>query len=231
MQRGAGGRRGIGRAPGSEVLKPRRLSAPDRDYGALLRRYAAMQEEPREDTDGFDPGLYAYGLRQYGTVPLIEPPETRESKRLRELAVVIDTSGSCVRSLTERFLAETCALISDETLFSRSFNLRILQCDARVRRDDVIRSAREFEKYIEGLEIVGGGGTDYTAAFCHIDRLIERGACRPLPCVLYLTDGRGVYPREKPGYDAIFIGYRGQCDWIDAPAWANRLELDWGIEA
>ena len=38
--------------------------------------------------------FYTYGLSVYGNLPLIEPLETRESKKIEELALVIDTSYS-----------------------------------------------------------------------------------------------------------------------------------------
>ena len=159
-------------------------------------------------------------------MPLIEASETREARRLEELAVVIDTSGSCARTQTQRFLEETCALASDEALFFRRFNLRLLQCDAQVRRDDRITCLRDFERYIETLEIVGGGGTDFTPAFRRIDRLIERGDFRDLRCVLVFTDGRGIFPTAAPAYDVVVVGIRGHFDGIDVPHWAGKLMLD-----
>ena len=46
------------------------------------------------DPDEFDLNFYTYGLSVYGNLPLIEPLETRESKKIEELALVIDTSYS-----------------------------------------------------------------------------------------------------------------------------------------
>ena len=53
-----------------------------------------MREEPRLDPDEFDLGYYSYGLRTYGNLPLIEPLESRESKKIRDFVIVIDTSES-----------------------------------------------------------------------------------------------------------------------------------------
>ena len=224
LRTGAGGRRG--REAGAAVYRLHVIRAPERAYGEALRRYAGTREYVREDPDAFQPGLYAYGLARYGNLPLIEPAETREERRLDELAVVIDTSGSCVRALTVRFLEETLALLRDETLFTPRFNLHLIQCDARVQRDDRITCLRDFERTIEELEIVGGGGTDYTPAFAHIDRLVARGSFRRLNCALFFTDGQGIYPSHKPDYDVIFACYRGHSDLIDAPGWVRRLMLE-----
>lgn len=218
--------RRIGRAPGDEVrhYQPGRMVS--RSYRALLSRYAETRELCREDIDTFEPGLYAYGLRHYGNLPIVEPSETREARFLDELAIVIDTSGSCIRELTARFLDETRALIADAGLFPPRFNLRILQCDAKVRRDDRLTSAREFERYIENLENIGGGGTDFRPAFERIDRLVARGAFRRLGAVIFFSDGLGLFPAAPPEYDVIFAGIKGRFDGVGVPGWVRRFEWE-----
>ena len=219
------GRR-AGRNPGAITREIRLDKVPDRSYRALLSRYAVTREEPREDPDAFEYGLYVYGLERYGNMPLIEPVECREHRCIDELAIVIDTSGSCIETLTGRFLNETRAMLSDERLFARRFNLHILQCDAKVQRDDHITCLRDFERYIENLRIVGGGGTDFRPAFARIDRLINRGAYRRLPAALFLSDGLGLFPAKPPEYEAVFILYKDNCDAIDVPAWARKLVME-----
>ena len=222
---GSGGRTGFGRTPGVERLSARLGETPRRSYGELLSRYAVFRENPREDPDAFQPGLYAYGLSLYENMPLIEPAEVREERRVEELVIVIDTSGSCVRALTAHFLEEIRAILADEDIFFRSFNLRILQCDARVQREDRITCTRDFERYIDNLEIVGGGGTDFRPAFERIDALITRGAFRALKGALFFSDGRGIFPKALPAYETVFIFYEGHYDAIDVPGWARQLVL------
>ncbi len=48
----------------------------DVDYRAFLRRFAAPREVLAADEDAFDYGFYSYGLRLYGNMPLVEPPDT-----------------------------------------------------------------------------------------------------------------------------------------------------------
>ena len=94
LKNGDGGHRG---SEAGDLRRKIPLSdPPSRDYGACLRRYTRMQENLREDHDSFQYAWYAYGLEHYDGMPLIEPGETREERRLDELAIVIDTSGSCV---------------------------------------------------------------------------------------------------------------------------------------
>ena len=44
--------------------------------------------------DEFDYNFYTYGFALYENMPLIEPLEYREVKRIREFVIAIDTSGS-----------------------------------------------------------------------------------------------------------------------------------------
>ena len=191
-----------------------------------MRRFVATREISQEDPDTFQYAWYAYGLAHYGNMPLIEPAETREACRLEELAIVVDTSGSCVRDLTVHFLEETCAILAEESLFFPHFNLHILQCDAKVQRDDRITNLRDFERYIDTLEIVGGGGTDFCPAFERIDRLIARGEFRALKGALFFSDGRGIFPAKRPSYETVFIFFRHRYDAIDVPEWVHTWVLD-----
>ena len=221
-----GGRARIGRDTPARRMKVQLSDAPARAYSDFLRSYAVTRENVRENPDSFQYAWYAYGLEMFGNVPLLEPEESREERRLEELAIIIDTSASCTRDLTVRFLEETRAILSQEELFFQRFNLHILQCDVQVHRDDKITDMRAFERYIDRLEIVGDGGTDFSAAFAYIDRLIERGEFSSLKGVLYFTDGRGIFPPTPPAYEATFVFLKHRYDAIDVPPWARTLVLD-----
>ncbi len=222
---GFGGRQ-MGRQAGSLREKAVLGEGARHEYARYLRRYAVEREYAQEDVDSFQYAWYAYGMEHYGNMPLIEPLEYRMERRLEELVIVIDTSGSCARGLTKQFLEQTRDIILKEKLFFRRFRLHILQCDAKVQRDDRIGSIAEFESYIDALEIVGGGGTDFCPAFDHIDSLIRSGELRRLKGVLYFTDGRGIYPSKPPEYEATFVFLEHRYDDIDTPRWARRLVLD-----
>lgn len=221
-----GGRTRIGKDTPARRMKVWLSDAPIRAYAEDLQRYAVRRENVREDPDSFQYAWYAYGMEHYGNVPLIEPEESREECRLEELVIVIDTSASCTRDLTARFLEETKAILLENDLFFRRFNLHILQCDVRVHRDDRIEDMRAFERYIDRLEAVGDGGTDFSAAFAYIDNLIARGEFRNLKGVLYFTDGRGIFPAKPPEYEATFVFLKHRYDAIDLPPWARMLVLD-----
>ena len=110
------------------------------DYRSFLKRFAVLKEEVQVDPDSFDTIFYTYGMQLYGNMPLIEPNETREVRKIEDFVIVIDTSMSCKGELVQRFLEETYDILSQEESFFRKINLHIIQCDERVQEDKVITS-------------------------------------------------------------------------------------------
>ena len=70
---------------GADALKQQVKAAnrSRRSYRDFLRRFCVLREEVKLDPDEFDLNFYTYGLSVYGNLPLIEPLESRESKRSR----------------------------------------------------------------------------------------------------------------------------------------------------
>ncbi len=202
-----------------------KVASHRRSYQDFLRKFAVYGEEARLDLDAFDLGYYAYGLRLYGNLPLIEPLETREEKKIREFVIVIDTSDSTCGALVEGFLNETYAILSQKNCFFDKFTVRVLQCDDKVRKDDTVHDRQELRRLIEGLSVIGGGGTDFRPAFSYVDRLREQGELSRLGGLLYFTDGKGTYPKKRPAYRTAFL-FLEDYDEEAAPPWAMRLKLD-----
>ena len=196
------------------------------DYRGILMSLSSYREDSRLNMDEFQYSWYTYGLEMYGNMPLIEPLEYSEERKIADLVIVIDTSGSCEKELVRVFLEETRGILEQERLFFRSFCLHLIQCDNQVQRDDCVHNKEEFEKYLEHLEIRGGGGTDFRPAFERIEELRRRGELRDLRGVLYFTDGCGWYPRKEPDYQVWFVMLNGHFDAIDMPDWVNRLVLE-----
>ena len=63
------------------------------DYRRFLQQFLTLREEVQVDPDSFDYGFYSYGLKLYGNIPLMEPLEYRDSRKIHDLVIVIDTSG------------------------------------------------------------------------------------------------------------------------------------------
>ena len=173
----------------------------------------------------FQYSWYLYGLDNYGNMPLIEPLEYREERKISDLVIVIDTSGSCERDLVRIFLEETKGVLEQEQFFFRQFCLHLIQCDNQIQRDDRIENREQFEEYLEDLEIQGGGGTDFCPAFAYVERLRNEGELRELKGMLYFTDGSGLYPKKQPDYEVYFVMLEGSYDAIDMPDWIHKLIL------
>lgn len=196
------------------------------DYRAFLRKFAVLQEEMQVDPDSFDYVFYSYGLRLYGNMPLIEPQEWKEVHRIEEFVIAVDTSMSCSGELVKKFLEETYSVLSETESFFKKVHIRILQCDEAIRSDRLITNADDLKEYMEHLELYGNGGTDFRPVFSHIRELQEQGELAGLKGLLYFTDGKGTFPRQRPPYDTAFIIFREDYKEVSVPAWAIRLVLD-----
>ena len=181
-------------------------------YREFLRKFMRIRETRRIDTDSFDPGYYNYGMSIYGDMPLIEEPELKEEKRLGELFVAIDTSGSCSGGLIERFLDETLEIISLKGVFSGTEGIRVLLCDNEIRGDYLLKPGDDPDMIKEKIEIKGLGGTDFRPVFKYMRQLKEKGKAKKISGLLYFTDGYGIYPKERPGWKTAFV-FAGEPDF------------------
>ena len=196
------------------------------DYRTFLKKFAVLKEEMQIDPDSFDYVFYSYGLRMYGNMPLIEPQEWKETHKIEEFVIVIDTSMSCSGDLVRKFLEETYHILAETESFFRKVHIRILQCDDAVRADQLITTGEELKQYMDHLQLYGDGGTDFRPAFIYVQQLIDQGEFKNLKGLLYFTDGKGTFPRKRPPYDAAFILFREDYKEVSVPPWAIRLMLD-----
>lgn len=197
----------------------------DVDYRAFLRRFAAPHEIIQVDADSFDYIYYTYGLSIYGNMPLIEPPETREEKRIEDLVIAIDTSMSTNGDLVREFLRCTYAILRSTETFTRRLNIRIIQCDNQIRSDTRITSMDELRDYMQNVKLTGGSATDFRPVFEHIEKLKDEGAFTSLRGLIYFTDGMGIYPAKRPAYEAAFVFLEEPPLSVKVPAWCIKLVL------
>ena len=167
-----------------------------------------------------------YALRTYGNLPLIEPLESRESKKIEELALVIDTSYSTSGELVRAFLAETYTLLKGQENFFHRMNLHLIQADNAVRQDILIRNEDELIHAMNHFELRGGGGTDFRPAFEYVNQLCAEKKFSNLRGLLYFTDGMGTYPARRPPYEAAFLFLGERFDDANVPPWAMKVVLD-----
>ena len=212
---------------GEALLEQVRVAVRDDvDYRAFLRRFAAPREVQAVDGDAFDYGFYAYGLRLYGNMPLVEPPETREEKRIEDFVIAVDTSMSTSGERVRQFLACTYAILRSAGTFTRKVNIRIIQCDDQVRSDTPIHDLEDLRAYMDDFRLVGGSATDFRPVFEHVAKLQEAGAFASLRGLLYFTDGMGIYPEKRTPYETAFILLGEPPLSVKTPPWAIRLVLE-----
>ena len=195
-------------------------------YAEFLRQFAVSGEVLKVSAEEFDYVYYTYGLNLYGNLPLIEPLEYCEEKRVREFVIAIDTSGSTWGSTISKFVRRTYEILgSTEALFER-VNIRILQCDTEVCADDKIENQSELDRWARRFVAQGGGGTDFRPVFRRVDRLVAEGEFENLGGLVYFTDGHGTYPDWVPSYKTAFVLY-GACAPEEAvPPWGITIQLD-----
>ena len=212
---------------GADALKQQVKAAnrSRRSYRDFLRRFCVLREEVKLDPDEFDLNFYTYGLSVYGNLPLIEPLESRESKKIRDFVIVIDTSESTSGELVKAFLKETFGLLKTGESFFAKCNIAVMQCDDAVRDLTFLHSTDELDRFAACLTLTGGGGTDFRPAFAKIEELRRDGTLRDLQGVLYFTDGKGTYPTRRPPYETAFLFLETGTPPPDTPPWAMRLVL------
>lgn len=214
---------------GETFLTQLRITARDDvDYRAFLRRFAAPREIMKSDDDAFDYIYYTYGLSRYGNMPLVEPPETKEDKRIEDFVIAIDTSMSTSGDLVKEFLRCTCSILRSTETFTRKCNIRIIQCDNEIRDDTKISSLEDLKAYMDSVCVNGGSATDFRPVFAHVDKLLASGAFTSLRGLVYFTDGMGKYPEKRPPYETAFVLLEEPPISYRMPPWCIRLVLSVG---
>ncbi len=196
------------------------------NYATFLKRFSVLGEAMQVNDDEFDLIFYTYGLKLYENLPLIEPLEYKEVKRIKEFVIAIDTSSSVSGPIVQAFVQKTYNILKQTESFFTKINLHIIQCDADIQEDIKITSAEELERYIKTMQIRGFGGTDFRPVFQYVDQLIENREFENLKGLIYFTDGYGTYPSKKPNYETAFIFLEDDYyELPEVPPWAIKLVL------
>lgn len=215
------GRRGT--TPGKSEESLTNADGEQYDYRAFLRRFTFPREEVELDTESFDYGFYHFGMEKYGSMPLIEPLEYREVRRLEELVIAIDTSGSCSAETVSRFLRETCGILTSQENFFRKMKVVFLQCDCLIQDATAVTSREAWLEYADNIRIQGRGGTDFTPVFEYVQKLRQQRELKELKALLYFTDGDGAYPSKPPDYETAFVLLKDTGHRELIPPWGRLL--------
>ena len=192
------------------------------DYRRFLRKFIKMRERIKSSDEEFDYVFYTYGLTLYKNMPLVENLEYRQDVEVSDVIVAIDTSGSTQGEPVMRFLSEIYAMIKQAGETSERLRMRVIQCDDKIRSEEVIDGGFSFEKYMSGFGLSGGGGTDFRPVFDRATKLIKEGV--KIRGLIYFTDGLGIFPKENPPYRSCFAIY-GDADNVNVPYFSYKLKI------
>lgn len=195
-------------------------------YTDFLRRFMVMGESIQMNDDEFDYIYYTYGLTRYGNLPLIEPLEYRETKKVREFVIAIDTSASCRGPVVRAFLRKTFSILKSSENFFHKINVHIIQCDSEVQSDTRITCQEDFETFLRYGKLSGFGATDFRPVFEYVEQLQEQGELERLRGLIYFTDGYGIYPERMPDYDVIFAFLDEDENRGPVPPWSMKVILE-----
>lgn len=196
------------------------------NYHDFLRNFATMGEDMKINDDEFDYIYYTYGMDIYGNMPLVEPLEYQESKRVREFVIALDTSGSCSGGLICNFVTRTYDILRETQGFGDKVNIHLIQCDNKIQADLKIENVHDLEKYCQTFQAFGFGGTDFRPVFTYVNELCEQGEFENLRGLIYFTDGLGTFPATPPAYETAFVFIDDGARKIDVPPWAMRVVMN-----
>ncbi len=195
-------------------------------YAELLKKFTVINEDMQMNEDEFDYIYYTYGLKQYGNMPLVEPLEYKDAKKIKDFVIAIDTSASCRGKVVQAFLRKTYSILMMQESFFRKMNVHIIQCDSEVQKDTKITCREEFDAFLKNEKLQGFGSTDFRPVFVHVEELIQKGEFEDLKGLIYFTDGYGVYPEKMPPYEVMFAFLDNHENSPSVPPWAIKVVLE-----
>ena len=196
------------------------------DYSDFLRKFMVMGESIQVNDDEFDYIYYTYGLDTYGNMPLVEPLEYKDSNKIKDFVIALDTSASCRGKVVQTFLQKTYNIMQGKENFFSKINVHIIQCDNEIRQDIKITDRKEFDAFMKQGKLTGFGSTDFRPVFEYVEKLQEEQEFDNLKGLIYFTDGYGIYPEQMPDYDVAFVFLNEDAHAPKVPPWAIRIVLD-----
>ena len=158
-------------------------------------------------------------------MPLVEPLEYREAKKVKEFVIALETSASCRGAVVREFLNKTYSILKGRENFFSKINVHIIQCDNAVQQDTKITCDEDFEVFLKNGRLQGFGGTDFRPVFEYVDKLQAQGEFENLKGLIYFTDGYGIYPERMPEYDVMFAFLEEDEHRAPVPPWSMKVIL------
>lgn len=195
------------------------------NYTDFLRKFMVMGESIQVNEDEFDYVYYTYGLHTYGNMPLVEPLEYKDSNKIKDFVIALDTSASCRGEVVQSFLQKTYNIMQESESFFTKINVHIIQCDSEVQQDTKITRREEFDDFMKRGKLTGFGSTDFRPVFSYVEKLREEREFDHLKGMIYFTDGYGIYPEQMPDYDVAFVFLNEDEHVPKVPPWAIKIVL------
>jgi predicted metal-dependent peptidase len=185
MAQSVAAHKGRGDLPGGLARFARELVSPVVPWWDIVRNW--LREQAEDDWDWQRPNPY------FDESGFILP--SLHSERMGPIVFATDTSGSIEDGLLTRFRSEKQNCLDE----MRPSRLLDIYCDESIRLEREYRAGDEI-----GVESPGGGGTRFDPVFERLE-LLEG----PPRCLVYLTDLRGTFPAEAPGYPVLWVVWGG----------------------
>ena len=195
-------------------------------YSEFLRRFCTLRECMTVDPDSIDRVWYHQGLALLGDCPIIEPEELREDAAAMDIAIALDTSGSCCGETMKQFIGELLAILRDA--HGPSVELTLIQCDAAIQNVCTLTREDDAERIANNFSVSGCGGTDFRPVFEYVAQQRADPDGKNFRALLYLSDGFGDFPEKEPEYPTAFLFPREAEDpdasgWI--PDWVTKVTI------
>ncbi len=210
-----------GTGSGSLIQAMNPAKKTETDYREILRTFLENAESVKENPDTIDRIMYAYGMEFYENIALLEPGEDETYRKLDFLAIAIDTSGSCDGDVARRFLRETSNLIRDIGISGAEGRVAIYQCDDKIQDVKIYEDLQQLPDMTKNCELKGFGGTSFVPVFEDLESRKRQG--QMISGLIYLTDGIGEYPVEKPDYPVLFLMEKIPNERL--PEWVKTVEF------
>ena len=210
---------------GALMLNLRSANRETWDYDGFLRKFAARGEPMKLDPDEFDYIFYTYGMQLYKNMPLIEPLEYKDVKRVREFVVALCLTEAFSDELTRFFLRRTYTVLRSVESFSVRIRLHLLICKPECVEHAALNSEEELDAFLERGGFSGWDGADFCPVFQRMEKMVRGREFENLKGLICLTDGAGAFPGKKPDFEAAFVFVNEDYSVPDVPSWAIRLVL------
>lgn len=203
----------------------REVNRESYDYAGFLQKFASRGEVMKSNPEEFDYIFYTYGMNLYDNMPLIEPVEYKEVKKIRDFVLAVNLCGLISTAEAKRFLRKAFEVFKHNERSGLKIRLHLLACGGAELIYKPVSTEVELEAFLSSLRLHYREECDFRPAFLWTDNMLHKGQFRNLKGFLYFTDSTGPFPPVKPSYDAAVVFVNDNYSTPDVPPWVVRLVL------